>query len=366
MFTGQIVDPPHGNAISVDGDTITFNPDNDFKPGETVQVIAASRIENPSGEASRQRVWSFRTGVSGGSGAFDDSGQVLGFCSSRRVALGDLDLDGDLDAFVANASNHANRVWNNDGSGNFTDSGQSLGNRRSYDVALGDLDGDGDLDAFVVHPDDQPARVWLNQDPPQVTGVLVSGTAWSPAFLDQIEAVGTGGTRGHAIPVGSGAQLDTINWGNADQLIIRFSAPVNVGQNDLVLSGVLGPDGVEDATDDYGFTNFITETGPTGAFQAVWTLGSPLAIDKLLIKLDVTTGSAVTDLAGNQLDGEWTDASSTYPSGDGAAGGDFEFEFHSRAARWTTAARWTPRTRPRWTRRLSPSPASAPTRSSTT
>jgi len=49
MFTGQIVDPPHGNAISVDGDTITFNPDNDFKPGETVQVIATGGIQNTAG-----------------------------------------------------------------------------------------------------------------------------------------------------------------------------------------------------------------------------------------------------------------------------------------------------------------------------
>ena len=33
----------------------------------------------------------------------------------------------------------------------FTDSGQSLGDHRSYDVTLGDVDGDGDLDAFVAN-----------------------------------------------------------------------------------------------------------------------------------------------------------------------------------------------------------------------
>jgi len=38
------------------------------------------------------------------------------------VTLGDLDGDGDLDAWVANLS-QANRVWLNDGSGTFTDSG---------------------------------------------------------------------------------------------------------------------------------------------------------------------------------------------------------------------------------------------------
>ena len=73
------------------------------------------------------------------------------------VALGDVDGDGDLDAFVAN-SNQANRVWLNDGSGTFTDSGQSLGDSSSWAVALGDLDGDGDLDAFVGELDGQANR----------------------------------------------------------------------------------------------------------------------------------------------------------------------------------------------------------------
>ena len=68
-----------------------------------------------------------------------DSGQALGNSYSFGVALGDLDGDGDLDAWVAN-SNQPNRVWINDGLGNFTDSGQALGNSDSTDVAIGDLD----------------------------------------------------------------------------------------------------------------------------------------------------------------------------------------------------------------------------------
>ena len=95
-----------------------------------------------------------------GSGTFTDSGQSLGSSSSLGVDLGDVDGDGDLDAFVANST--ANKVWLNDGSGNFTDSSQSLGNLNSWDVRLGDLDGDGDLDAFVVNWDTTPDKVYLN------------------------------------------------------------------------------------------------------------------------------------------------------------------------------------------------------------
>ena len=58
-------------------------------------------------------------------GEFTDSSQSLGSSESLGVELGDVDGDGDLDAFVANDGQ--NEVWLNDGNGNFTESSQSLG-----------------------------------------------------------------------------------------------------------------------------------------------------------------------------------------------------------------------------------------------
>ena len=69
--------------------------------------------------------------------------------SASGVALGDLDGDGDLDAFVSYADGLPEHVWLNDGSGNFS-AGSLLGGKNSTGVALGDLDGDGDLDALVA------------------------------------------------------------------------------------------------------------------------------------------------------------------------------------------------------------------------
>jgi hypothetical protein len=109
-----------------------------------------------------------------GRGRFTDSGQLLGNESTLAVALGDVDGDGDLDAFVGNkrdsfdaaVSSPANEVWLNDGQGRFTDSGQGLGGANSHAVALGDVDGDGDLDAFVGNDDPrtlgQVNKVWVN------------------------------------------------------------------------------------------------------------------------------------------------------------------------------------------------------------
>ena len=116
-----------------------------------------------------------------GSGFFTDSGQRLGNGDSWGVALGDLDGDGDLDAFVGNGLDiedgqpQPNEVWLNDGRGRFVSNGQSLGNEFTGPVALADLDGDSDLDALVVNykryqPTPQGgAQVWLNDGSGQFT-----------------------------------------------------------------------------------------------------------------------------------------------------------------------------------------------------
>jgi len=71
----------------------------------------------------------------------------------HRVPWGDLDVDGDLEIFIANGAGNGpppNHVWCGDGRGGFQFV-QRLGNSNSQCVALGDLDSDGDLDAVVAN-----------------------------------------------------------------------------------------------------------------------------------------------------------------------------------------------------------------------
>jgi hypothetical protein len=114
-------------------------------------------------------------------GVFVDSGEYFGSALLKDVALGDLDGDLDLDAFVAN-SNGANSLFVNQGGaqggtlGDFSGDGNSYSNRPSYRVSLGDVDSDGDLD-IVVANFQQSEAIWVNQGGQQGgnEGVFVQG-----------------------------------------------------------------------------------------------------------------------------------------------------------------------------------------------
>ena len=69
--------------------------------------------------------------------------------------------------------------------------------------------------------------------------------------------------------------------------------------------------------------------------MATWSLSAVIGADKLYVAVPGSGATPVTDAAGNILDGEWTNptsysqvgSTSTFPSGDGTAGGSFAFRF---------------------------------------
>jgi hypothetical protein len=155
----------------------------------------------------------------------------------------------------------------------------------------------------------------LSSAPPSVAGVEVLGTNWTSSFVGYLQGAGQG-TAGYKIPLGSAAQSASLTWNNINQIAITFNEDVNVKVADLSLSGV--------NVVAYHFSGFQYNST---AHTATWTLNTPIANDRLRLDLDADGIDPVHNSGGVVLDGEWSNNSSIV-SGNGTAGGDFEFNFN--------------------------------------
>ena len=198
--------------------------------------------------------------------------------------------------------------------------------RLSTDAAAAEPTGaanDGEVEDYTVSIDEAP----------RVTNVWVSSQNWDSSFLTYLQTSGVGdATHGYAIPVGSSDQLKPLPWFHIDEVAIQFNEDVDVEEGDLGLMGVTVQQyGYADSGFSYDDEDYV----------ATWTLDQLIdQPNKLLIDL-----GGVTDTASIALDGEWTDEASTYPSGDGTPGGDFQFRFNvlpgdADQSWWVTGPDW--------------------------
>ncbi len=155
-----------GPVTIINDKTFSLTLTNTLRPGELVQVTVRDTVQNDYGISAPPYVWQFYTKVLTGSGTFATH-QEIGATRVADVALGDLDGDGDPDAFAINdqltgGSSSKNQIYRNDNGQFYT--AQNIDGESGTAVALGDLDGDGDLDAFVVNGEEQADEIWLNKN----------------------------------------------------------------------------------------------------------------------------------------------------------------------------------------------------------
>ena len=167
--------------------------------------------------------------------AFASSGQAQG------VALGDLDGDGYVDAFIARGglSARANQVWMNNGTGGFSNSQQALGSLDSYDVRLFDLDADGDLDALVANSGSSASasanELWRNDGSGDfgfepVQNLIVEGKTYEQTYgIDVADIDGDGDMDAYFSNVGTSSNSDSV-WINNTSPVVDTNTGMTLGE----------------------------------------------------------------------------------------------------------------------------------------
>ena len=147
-----------------------------------------------------------------------------------------------------------------------------------YTITVTALDSNGNpnaVDSLVVVARDLA---------PGVDRMVVSGSSWTPSYLDFLMENGRG--EGGVELVTEPSEEAALAWGNLDQIKIVFSEDVSISIEDLTLLGE--QQGV------YAFSDFQYDPA---TFRAVWTLEEPLDEDLLTLTLN----PAVQDLSGTTL-----------------------------------------------------------------
>lgn len=147
-----------------------------------------------------------------GDGSFRDASVESGVadhsCNGLALALGDLDWDGDVDAFVANDTTR-NLLWMNDGEGHFVDRAPTSGT--AYDETgrasagmgadFSDVDGNGMQDIVCTNFQDETSNVFMQVAP--------------NVFRDRAYAVGVGNSAQQRLSFGADF-FDADNDGDED------------------------------------------------------------------------------------------------------------------------------------------------------
>jgi hypothetical protein len=152
------------------------------------------------------------------------------------VAVGDYDLDGNLDLFKTHFSSDSNGLFHNDGTANFTDatiaSGIGVETRYTcWGTGFGDFDNDGWPDLAVVTGSVYPEIEARFPDFPLRTPRLIFRNLGNGRFEELTEVAGPGISAAHCSRGCAFGDFD--NDGDVDIVVINLNEPPSLLRNDV-------------------------------------------------------------------------------------------------------------------------------------
>lgn len=166
-------------TYNTSNNTVTINPNVDFRAGETVEIIVTQNVKSTANDSlAKPYVWRFDTDVTLGA-----TGYVLDTSISGAVHFGsilfDCDNDGDLDAAGGDHEAGNMRIYKNNGSGDFSTFTTLTGGGLAYTTYApksADFNCDGYMDLAVPVRFSNIISIWFgngsgNFSPAQQVGV---------------------------------------------------------------------------------------------------------------------------------------------------------------------------------------------------
>lgn len=224
-------------------------------------------------EAQPDKLWR-----NNGNGTFTDISEQTGLTALPRkglaLAIGDIDLDGDQDVYVANDTN-ANQLWLNDGKGKLKDIAQLAGcaysetgkEEGSMGADFSDTNNDGLLDIAVTNFQDESTSIYRQTQP--------------LLFREMSDAVGIGQSARARLKFGLDF-FDADNDGDEDLLVANGHIEDNIEQNFDTIT--------------FAQTNTLYENLGDGKFLDITDSAGDALKDK-----QVSRGLATGDLNGDGL-----------------------------------------------------------------